>query len=331
MPGCFVFRTADDEKSWVWEEIQQGRLRQGWGHSKSALMADDTRRDRHDWIADYLDGIRTLWADHDTTEEQATRRHDILSRMLDIRLGDRIVVPKMPECGSFAILESTGRYQFDPAADDWGDDYRHIIPVRVLTIITHNSRGDAMEVQKALRGYQTAVNNVWSERLKDLVESLITDPPPAVAQDIAKLVSGFPHQFLQELLNRLRTLPPRQLERLIHSIFQNQGYTVEATQSYDRQGGDADLIASRPLPVLSAIDEFDQKIYIQIKQKAGEDHADHEGIEQLVRRAAGDRSPILILMSTADKFSDECKRQASENGVLLLGGTRLARALLPYL
>jgi hypothetical protein len=41
MTNYFVIRTADDEKEWIWQEIQQGRLRQGWGLSNTELPAGE--------------------------------------------------------------------------------------------------------------------------------------------------------------------------------------------------------------------------------------------------------------------------------------------------
>jgi hypothetical protein len=54
-------------------------------------------------------------------------------------------------------------------------------------------------------------------------------------------------------------------------------------------------------------------------------------VEQLVRRAQGEKNCRLLLISTAGDFTDECKRYAEEHGVVLLGGTRFAQAILPYL
>ena len=34
-----VFRTDDASKEWIWQEIQAGRLRQGWGAERDAFTA----------------------------------------------------------------------------------------------------------------------------------------------------------------------------------------------------------------------------------------------------------------------------------------------------
>lgn len=325
MQSCFVFRTDDTRKEWIWSEIQQGRLRQGWSHPRASLLEDGHLRQKDEWVPEYIRGARESWGDMGTTEE-AAKRYGILTRMLDIGSGDWLVVPKMPSERSIAILEAIGSYTFEAESE-----YSHIIPARHRVTVAHDSRADVIEIQKMLRGYQTAVNRVWNERFKGLVEGLVRQPPTVDQADLAGVIGRLSEPFLAELLDSLRRFKSHQLEDLLVQTFKKQGYTIHATRAYDRQGGDADLIVSRPLPVLSAIDDFDQKIYIQVKQKTGVDPDDKDGVEQLVRISAGDRGPRLVLVSTADDFTPECRRVADEHGVSLLAGLELARAVLRFL
>lgn len=39
----FVFRTTDSEKDFIWSELQQGRLRQGWGIPGTQLKEKPVR------------------------------------------------------------------------------------------------------------------------------------------------------------------------------------------------------------------------------------------------------------------------------------------------
>ncbi|MBQ6006069.1 MAG: hypothetical protein IJL14_07460 [Selenomonadaceae bacterium] len=95
------------------EELIAGRYRQGWGNSGCDL--------------------RTNTAQTFPYEE---RRYNMLSRMLDIKPGDRIIIPKVSvneqSCSTnfFTIAVCTAPYSFAPFLPKY-DDYGHIIEVDV--------------------------------------------------------------------------------------------------------------------------------------------------------------------------------------------------------
>ena len=107
--------------------------------------------------------------------------------------------------------------------------------------------------------------------------------------------------------------------------------------SFDGNGGDADLIY-----ISNSVSEFfevsanstkieSQKVYVQIKNKRGEDSNDTAGIEQLCRRTSEDLSSVKILISTADKFTTECQEAARKNNVLLVDGKGLLKLVIKYI
>jgi DNA-binding transcriptional ArsR family regulator len=73
------------------------------------------------------------------------------------------------------------------------------------------------------------------------------------------------------------------------------------------------------------------RLNVQVKQKAGVDLNDTEGIEQLVKMSSGARNEYPILVSTADDFTPDCQRLARENGVALINGKQLARIVMKSL
>ena len=70
------------------------------------------------------------------------------------------------------------------------------------------------------------------------------------------------------------------------------------------------------------------KIRVQAKKKCGEDPNDKHGIDQLLRMQ-GDEQTINILINTAPDFSDDTKKYAGKN-VILINGRQFAALLIKY-
>jgi hypothetical protein len=76
MTNYFVFRTTDDEKERIWQDIQEGRLRQGWGLSKMELPSgEDTPDKKADWCQRFRAQGEPVWKEEISTE-RAEKRYD---------------------------------------------------------------------------------------------------------------------------------------------------------------------------------------------------------------------------------------------------------------
>jgi hypothetical protein len=161
MAKYLVIRTSDDDKDWLWNEVQQGRLRQGWGLSNMELpRGQDTIETRSDWCERYQKQGEQHWKEKISLTD-AQRRYRILRPMVDVQVGDRLIIPKMPTWGSFCIGIANGTYQFDNSkrSNPEGDDFRHIIPIDAgPRIIPHLSSAAAQIVASSLNAYRPAVN-----------------------------------------------------------------------------------------------------------------------------------------------------------------------------
>ena len=113
-----VFRTAEND-GWLYRELTEGRLRQGWGASGLGLMNADGPVDKTHWEAAH----RRLPGKGNPTP----KRFAILRRMLDMERGSIAVVPKMPEWNQLTIALVSGDYRFE--VDDDRDELGHIAPV----------------------------------------------------------------------------------------------------------------------------------------------------------------------------------------------------------
>ncbi len=112
-PQYWAFRVDRNHLSILDKELENGRLRQGWG-----------------W--DPRQNLKEL------TLNEGARRN---MRMLQVRKGDRILIPHLPSYGQISIVEAT---------QDWREGYRfsileeigefgHIFPVKRLKIFTNNN------------------------------------------------------------------------------------------------------------------------------------------------------------------------------------------------
>ncbi len=184
--NCFVIRTSEGESEWIWQEIQQGRLRQGWGLSGMRLpTGEPTPEKMRDWCDRYYRRANEYWTHDKTSQEDAEKRYWILYPMTEIQADDRIIIPHMPiwEADCIAIVE--GPYEFDDATrpDPQDDDLRHVIPLKInLRIIPHNFvNADAQNLKDSLPFYRKAVNRIQQEDLKTSIENLIKSVAPTVS------------------------------------------------------------------------------------------------------------------------------------------------------
>ena len=171
-------------------------------------------------------------------------------------------------------------------------------------------------------------------------EKLISEPEGKTASaSVLDIVGEIMKDCYEDInaLQRIRNLGNRNIEKIVEGIFEKLGYEMIGKNSFDGNGGDADLIY-----ISNSVSEFfeasanstkieSQKVYVQIKNKRGEDNNDTAGIEQLCRRTSEDLSSVKILISTADKFTLNCQEDARKNNVLLIDGKGLLKLIFKYI
>lgn len=120
MPNYWVMRVDHEENTaFLWKELRDGRLRQGWGW--------DTEQD--------LRRIEQRLESGPLTEAQqkcwrGNRR--LLDTQPDgIQHGDLVLTPHLPEYGRWSLSQVVGPYSFSiPPAEE---DYGHILSVELLS------------------------------------------------------------------------------------------------------------------------------------------------------------------------------------------------------
>ena len=127
----WAIRTDKDNKSLLLDELRAGRLRQGWGYNPSQDLK---------LIQKEID-LGGKWWERITEEQKEALPHiRMLSAANDsVKKGDWVLVPNLPEYGSFFVAEIVGDYYFSllELAEDihnvGGRDYGHVLPVRLIT------------------------------------------------------------------------------------------------------------------------------------------------------------------------------------------------------
>lgn len=168
----WAVRTDRDNRALLLDELRKGRLRQGWGW--------DPSQDLRLIQAEIVKG-GPWWERLSATQKHVLPHLRMLADAADsVRLGDWIVVPKLPEDGTFLVAEVAGHYYYEPLklsgetdANDLGQDYGHVLPVRLRTPKAINRYAD--EVTAGLRGSLKAQMRMWcldgyAETLERLVD-----------------------------------------------------------------------------------------------------------------------------------------------------------------
>ncbi len=332
MANLFVFRIVyerPESNQFIREELSEGRLRQGWGGEGTSLLENSPE----EWIRK-----KCSQDVFDNNEKYYQKKQRNLWNMLNIKKDDMIIIPKTPDYSQFTICKASGTYTFEKSNKYSGDDFQHVIPIDVDSIRVYNyhANENCKIIRAKMRAYQSPINNVWNELMIQAAEQLLSGESNnqviSTAQSIQRIIDDIlPYEEIQ----RFRNLGNREVEKIVQVVFENMGYECIGTNSYDREGGDADLIfCDNTLSELYEISEngreFDNQIFVQIKNKTGLDNNDIEGVEQLIKRSEGISNATKILISTADDFTDECINLAKSNGILLINGKGFLRLVFRY-
>jgi hypothetical protein len=331
----FIFRTSEGDKPFIWSELQQGRLRQGWGCEGSSLGSQQRPIAEDHWIQAMVVAAKERFG-FDWTEAQARKRYRIHRNMLRMSPGDLVLVPRVPTPGEFSLVRVTETYRFE--LPKGYHDFGHIIAVDPSSVesIGHHSSYTARTIVRKLRGYQSAVNNVYDREFIGAVTSLLegspsTPKPSTTVKDAPELLAEIREPLLRNYLDGLKKMTPRDVEQIVSKVFEGAGYELVRGNQYDREGGDADLVMLHKLPLIGDLTQSKLSVFVQVKSKWGRDESDWKGVLQLAQIAADNLQSLKILVSTVDEFSPRCVETAEQENVILVNGPQLADLLVRYI
>lgn len=320
--NCFVFRTSDNE--FVQEELRNGRLRQGWSPEGTSLLDNNGQeRAKGDWTQAYI----AAWS-----EEPSPRRHGILRRMLDMRVGDVVLCPKAPAYGQFTIAKVSEPYRFEVPGDQ--GDFGHIIAVENRRVVSNSYNADSVAISDLFRSPQfwPAVAKVQDDKKEAVLDAakrlLRNQEDTSTSQDPARAREALYHEgrraAAKSLMEHAVNWSFQQFEAAVGQAFERKGYE-KLESNIIRYGGDADHVLSIPMPGFEEIGPNSiPALIVQVKHKQGRDDNDVEGVEALVNCKPDQDSEwdvrYRVLFSSADSFTNECRRLAEAHDVILICG-----------
>ena len=171
------------------DELKAGRLRQGWGFEGFQLLNPKGVPYTHDeWSRRYLEATDD-WEAKEHTERKVDTNFTLLSNMLSIKPGDRIVVPNVAEKDRDGFVIATAKrapgrkpgagecYSFSPLSEtpkSLNGDRRHIVWVDPLKSewisYDRNEEADCLPLLIKKKGFQQRVRPVDPKKNLDLIE-----------------------------------------------------------------------------------------------------------------------------------------------------------------
>ena len=125
-PRYWGYRIDTDQIDFFWRELEQGRLRQGWGYDEG----QDLR--------------------HRTVDEGASRNYRMFE---EVSKGDILLVPRLPAWDKVSIVRATEDwnrgYRFEIPKDE--GDYGHIFPTEFLKSFRRDSEHVTGNIRSTLK------------------------------------------------------------------------------------------------------------------------------------------------------------------------------------
>ena len=243
------YRIDVKNQDFFFKELEQGRLRQGWGYDKNQELPD--------------------------TKDSGARKN--LSMYHNVKKGDILLIPRLPDWGSVAIVEATQDwddkekgYKFE--IDDEKKDYGHIFPAKYIGCFNRHGKDVSGNIQSTLK----ARNRFWNiSRFSEDIEKIIKNlegnrESTSVIENIKNIVSeqvkshfdlkGFSEKVIDEY-NRKFTAS--QWEEVIKNILEKiyPGYEIERIGGSKEEKHGTDILVT--ISGLSNLEKYN--IAMQVK------------------------------------------------------------------
>lgn len=284
----------------------------------------------------------------DEARKYLRNKNSNLRKMLEMKEGDIILIPKFPEWNMFSLYKVIGKYYFN--LEETAVDYGHCIPVKIATTypyeidkcFTHNGNDDTKVIHSKLRGYQTSINSVYNKERISAIENLLQIKSIKEVSPIIEILKNIFEKNIKSMENlnkEIFSVKPNDIEEIVENIFIKQGYLVESRNSYDRKVGDSDRTFIKTLPILSEVnDEIGsfRRVYVQIKKKDGI-YDEDEGINQLekivkfkeeIEGTDNKYNNFYKVLVCTGEFSPRIKELVQEKNIILIDGVELIRMCL---
>ena len=246
------YRIDVKNQDFFFKELQQGCLRQGWGYAENQKLPN-------------------------TTDSGARKN---LSMYHNVKKGDILLIPRLPDWGSVAIAEAVEDwndkekgYRFE--IDDEKKDYGHIFPAKYIGCFNRHGKDVSGNIQSTLK----ARNRFWNiSRLSEDIEKIMGNldgnkESTSVIENIKNIVSeqvksSFDlKRFSEKVIDEYnRKFTASQWEEVLKDILEKiyPGYKIEKKGGSKEEEHGTDVLINVP-----GISE-NYNIAIQVKNYKGE-------------------------------------------------------------
>ena len=260
------YRIDVKNQNFFFKELEQGRLRQGWGYDKNQELPD--------------------------TKDSGARKN--LSMYHNVKKGDILLIPRLPDWGSVAIAE---------AAEDWDDkekgykfeiddekkDYGHIFPAKYIGCFNRHGKDVSGNIQSTLK----ARNRFWNiSRLSEDVEKIIKNlegnkESTSVIENIKNIVSEKVKTYfdLKECCDKIvdeynKKFTASQWEEVLKNVLEKiyPEYEIEKTGGMKEEEHGTDILVN--VPGISISESYN--IAIQVKNYEGK--ISDENIDNIIQQ-----------------------------------------------
>ena len=248
------YRIDVKNQDFFFKELQQGRLRQGWGYAENQKLPE--------------------------TEDSGARKN--LSMYHNVKKGDMLLIPRLPDWGSVAIVEATEDrddkekgYKFE--IDNEKKDYGHIFPAEYKGCFNRHGKDVSGNIQSTLK----ARNRFWNiSRFSEDIEKIMGNlegnrESTSVIENIKNIVSekvkssfdlkGFSEKVFEEYNNKFESAEWEEvLKNILEKIYPR--YKIERIGGNKEEKHGTDVLVT--ISGLSNLEKYN--IAIQVKNYKGE-------------------------------------------------------------
>ena len=248
------YRIDVKNQDFFFKELEQGRLRQGWGYAENQKLPD--------------------------TKDSDARKN--FSMYNNVKKGDILLIPRLPDWGSVAIAEAAEDwnneekgYRFE--IDDEKKDFGHIFPANYIGCFNRHGKDVSGNIQSTLK----ARNRFWNiSRLSEDVEKIIKNlegnrESTSVIENIKNIVSEQVKSYfkLKECCDKIvdeynQKFVASQWEEVLKNVLEKiyPEYEIEKTGGMKEEEHGTDILIN--VPGISISESYN--IAIQVKNYEGE-------------------------------------------------------------
>ena len=257
------YRIDVKNQDFFFKELEQGRLRQGWGYDKNQELPD--------------------------TKDSGARKN--LSMYKNVKKGDILLIPRLPDWGSVAIAEAAEDwnegYKFE--IDDEKKDFGHIFPAKYIGCFNRHGKDVSGNIQSTLK----ARNRFWNiSRFSEEIEKIIKNlegnkESTSVIENIKNIVSEKVKTYfdLKECCDRIvdeynKKFTASQWEEVLKNVLEKiyPECEIEKTGGMKEEEHGTDILVN--VPGISISESYN--IAIQVKNYEGK--ISDENIDNIIQQ-----------------------------------------------